>query len=304
MPSTIGAARRITTVAGHVWPSDSPGIGRQEARPALEQAAYKFHFRALHLHYQLGPAQLGRCLRRGGIAYIDALFMSAGAATQSGLNTRNLNELWTYQQVFLYWVSMFTTPIFIHGTLTLVRLYWFERRFQNVVRDARALRATRSRMSTVSKDRTGDDTSRAERGVGGRSIVVLRNNAGDARGNRLPNPVANAADDSSAEPDSASGKGSNEQSGSDETDSTAPASQFGLGSLRVPTQLNPETHIAFVESQRNSKGALRIPSPREYDRGGVPEALEEVDEDNNDHDPEPKSPSPESPTEFRTFGGR
>ena len=46
-----------------------------------------------------------------------------------------------------------------------------------------------------------------------------------------------------------------------------------FGSLRVPAQLDPEHHIAFLEKQRKNKGALRIPSPREYDRGGAPEVL-------------------------------
>ncbi|KAL3486162.1 hypothetical protein BJX62DRAFT_215735 [Aspergillus germanicus] len=59
--------------------------------------------------------------------YIDALF-SAGAVTQSGLNTVDFNLLHTYQQVILYWVTMFTTPIFIHTAVVFIRLYWFEKR--------------------------------------------------------------------------------------------------------------------------------------------------------------------------------
>jgi hypothetical protein len=35
----------------------------------------------------------------GGMGYTDALFFSAGAATQSGLNTIDVNRLNTYQQV-------------------------------------------------------------------------------------------------------------------------------------------------------------------------------------------------------------
>jgi potassium uptake Trk family protein len=52
-----------------------------------------------------------------------------------------------------------------------------------------------------------------------------------------------------------------------------------FGNLRVPPQLSPEHHIAFLEKQRKDKGALRIPSPREYDRGGVPQVLEEEEND-------------------------
>lgn len=35
----------------------------------------------------------------GGLRYIDALFFAAGAATQSGLNTVDVNKLFLYQQV-------------------------------------------------------------------------------------------------------------------------------------------------------------------------------------------------------------
>lgn len=262
--------------------------------PILNQLHINFIF--LHYAYIIAWALLCSVIVYGiggGISYTDALFLSAGAATQSGLNTVDINTLKLSQQIIFYWVSMFTTPIFIHGALILVRLYWFERRFQHVVRDARALRTTRSRLSTVSEDKSINEENRAEEGVAGRAIVVLRNNAGDARGRRLPDPVANAMDESHEEQDTASTKGSNDQSSSDDTETSPPESRFGLGSLRVPTQLNPESHIAFVESQRNSKGALRIPSPREYDRGGVPQALEEEEEEKNDPDPDPEPTGPD-----------
>ncbi|AAS53156.2 AFL218Cp [Eremothecium gossypii ATCC 10895] len=65
-------------------------------------------------------------------AYIDVLFLSAGAATQGGLNTIDICDLSLYQQIVLYLVSMFTTPIWIHGMLVFVRLFWFERYFDGI----------------------------------------------------------------------------------------------------------------------------------------------------------------------------
>ncbi|KAL4805065.1 cation transport protein-domain-containing protein [Aspergillus unguis] len=59
-----------------------------------------------------------------------------------------------------------------------------------------------------------------------------------------------------------------------------------FGNLRVPAQLDPEHHIAFLEKQRKNKGALRIPSPREYDRGGAPEILEEEEDENKNENTE------------------
>ncbi|KAJ5272389.1 hypothetical protein N7478_007514 [Penicillium angulare] len=246
--------------------------------PFLNQLHLNFIF--LHYTYIISWGIIGSIIiyPAGNIDYTDALFMGVGSATQSGLNTVNLNELYTYQQIVLYFITCLCTPIFIHSALVFIRLYWFEKRFQHVVRDARALRTTRSRMDTVTEDKPSEDLNRAELGVGGRSIVVLRNNSGDARESRLPDPTAKQGDGSS-DSDSPRGKLDDvtpQESIPEETENDI-GHRFGLSNLRVPTQLSPEHHIAFVENQRKNKGALRIPSPREYDSGGVPEALEDGD---------------------------
>ncbi|PYI20803.1 potassium ion transporter [Aspergillus japonicus CBS 114.51] len=210
------------------------------------------------------------------LAYIDAIFLSTSASTQSGLNTVDLNTLYTYQQVFLYVASMLTTPIFINTVLVFVRLYWFEKRFQHVVRDARALRYTRSRQRTVTDDKNGTSYDREEAGVGNRPIVVLRNTLGRvrSRSHSIKSPEEN-----SSPPASPTTRRNDENNAEDPEATFARKLAFGLGngvgSLRVPAQLSPEHHIAFLENQRRNKGALRIPSPREYDRGGVPQVLEE-----------------------------
>ncbi|KAE8375434.1 cation transport protein-domain-containing protein [Aspergillus bertholletiae] len=208
------------------------------------------------------------------LAYIDALFFSAGAATQSGLNTVDLNLLRTYQQVVLYWVSMLTTPIFINTVLVFVRLYWFEKRFQHVVRDARALRQTRSRMRTMSEDKDHQNHNLEEAGVGTRAITVLRNDQGGSPRHEQQGAMYKAPSDSDSGPGSSAAR---DESGNASELENDPGNTLkrGFGSLRVPAQLSPEHHIAFLENQRRPTGALRIPSPREYDRGGVPEVLEE-----------------------------
>ncbi|KAI9807206.1 MAG: hypothetical protein M1825_005924 [Sarcosagium campestre] len=50
---------------------------------------------------------------------------------------------------------------------------------------------------------------------------------------------------------------------------------------RVPGQRDSEHHIAFLENQRNpkDKGALRIPGPRDFDRGDLPQTVDEDIED-------------------------
>ncbi|KAJ5104366.1 hypothetical protein NUU61_001713 [Penicillium alfredii] len=257
--------------------------------PLLNQLHLNFIF--LHYTYIISWALVGSVIVYPGndISYIDALFQAAGAATQSGLNTVDLNQLRLYQQIVLYIITILCTPIFIHSALVFIRLYWFEKRFQHVVRDARALRPTRSRMETISEDKESQDLNRAELGVGGRPIVVLRTNTGDARENRITDPASKAADQGNSESESPAGQETSGHSSSEDAPSGTER-RFGLGSLRVPTQLSPETHIAFLENQRKSKGALRIPSPREYDRGGVPEDLEEEGKEDGNEQAQPPSP--------------
>lgn len=66
------------------------------------------------------------------LRYIDALFFSAGACTQGGLNTVDLSAITLWQQLVLYFLPFITNPIFINSFVVLLRLYWFEKRIDNV----------------------------------------------------------------------------------------------------------------------------------------------------------------------------
>ncbi|PLN85949.1 potassium transport protein TRK1/TRK2 [Aspergillus taichungensis] len=233
------------------------------------------NFILLHYTYIIAMAIITSIIIYPGndLAYIDALFFCAGAATQSGLNTVDLNLLHTYQQVILYFTSMVTTPIFIHTVLVFVRLYWFEKRFQHVVSDARAFRRTRSRVRTMTGDKDNQTYDREEAGVRNRPVTVLRNVPEDSRESDHDGHSFKSPDDS----DSASGSRDDAESPSEEPNRHIQRKMgLGMNSLRVPARLSPEHHIAFLENQRRDTGALRIPSPREYDRGGVPQALDEA----------------------------
>ncbi|KAL2821817.1 cation transport protein-domain-containing protein [Aspergillus cavernicola] len=212
--------------------------------------------------------------------YIDALFFAVGAATQSGLNTVDFNQLYTYQQVVLYFVSMLTTPIFIHTALVFIRLYWFEKRFQNVVREARSFRTTRSRLRTISEDKDSRSYSREEAGINGRPIEILRNDAENPSQGDGPSYSPKSPEGSDSESVSPTSNASSAHKLEETQSPMNTTVNRDFGNLRVPAQLSPEHHIAFLENQRKSRGALRIPSPREYDRGGVPQDLEEENEEN------------------------
>ncbi|OCL02181.1 high affinity potassium transport protein [Glonium stellatum] len=267
-----------------------------------------FNFITIHYTYLIGWALLGSVLMypAGGLAYIDALYFASGAATQSGLNPVDLNKINTYQQVIIFFMACVCNPIFINTFVVFVRLYWFEKRFQNVVREARNLRHTRSRSRTRSETKGDRDIGREEHGVRGREIVVLRGVDGQAQGENIeepiPDPNGTKEQDTNGETSSHHRGGTMESpqeistSSSDLpesevvspfhrdivfADEVKPHHSRRLSNLeRIPEQLPKEQHIAFVENQRNpkDKATLRIPGPRDFDRGDVPQRVEDEDE--------------------------
>lgn len=264
---------------------------------SLLKKKHRLNFITIHYLYILSVTIIGSILLypAGGLAYIDALFFASGSATQSGLNTVNINDLCTYQQVVFYTLGMICTPIFINTFVVFVRLYWFERRFQNVVREARSFRRTRSRTKTEPK---GDpDPSLTEKGVRGRSIVVLH--SGDALKQRRK--IKDQTDKPDPAEDLGSESSTSEGGKTEVIDHAVTLPPLNPPTFRrditfadevespdandtepqmLPQRLSPEQHIAILENQRNpkDKGALRIPGPRDFDRGSVPEPLDSDDD--------------------------
>jgi len=164
----------------------------------------------------------------------------------------------------------------------------------------------------VTENKADYDPEREERGVNGRNIVVLRN---DTQGNgyisKSTNPEENKAEHmaGSVSPSASSNDKKEsvesfdhvikppspnsspprapsfhreitfaEEVKSSDTDNTE--------SRRIPPRLSAEQHIAFLENQRNpkEKGTLRIPGPREFDRGDMPETLDQGGQSDDQHD--------------------
>ncbi|KKY22654.1 putative potassium ion transporter [Phaeomoniella chlamydospora] len=239
----------------------------------------KLNFISIHYVYLITMAMLGSIIivATGGIKYIDSLFFASGSATQSGLNTVDMNKINTCQQLILYLLAMICNPIAIHSSVVFIRLYWFEKRFQHIVREAKTLRRTKSksRTNTMGKD-DAIATNMAEMGVRGRKIMVIHNNP----------PTADQVDaPKNEDSESSSPDLEKENREREETEINQADRQDTRGSgddIRLPQQISSEHHIAFLENQRNPRDAttLRIPSPREFDRGGKPEAVDDEDEEN------------------------
>jgi hypothetical protein len=193
-------------------------------------------------------------------------------------------------------IATVCTPIFINTFVVFVRLYWFEKRFQNVVLEARSLRRnkTKSRTRSQAKEDLHRDVGHEEEGVGNREIVILRDGNGEAKGERIEDEHQweNAIEESSGS--STPPKEKREEVSTIATSTTAADTlqqQRGISFAdqvadidspqeRLPEKRAKEHNIAFVENQRNPKdrGTLRIPGPRDFDRGFVPQRIEEGDE--------------------------
>ncbi|KAI1159999.1 TrkH-domain-containing protein [Nemania serpens] len=71
------------------------------------------------------------------ISYIDSLFLVVSAMTEAGLNTVNLSQMTTWQQVLLWLLIIIGSSIWVSIWTVLIRKHAFERRFEEIVRRER-----------------------------------------------------------------------------------------------------------------------------------------------------------------------
>ncbi|KAF2768771.1 hypothetical protein EJ03DRAFT_313622 [Teratosphaeria nubilosa] len=266
-----------------------------------------FNFITVHYMYMVGMSLATAVILYGngtlGLTFTNALFFAAGSATQSGLNPVNVNDLYLYQQVTTMLVACVCNPIFINTTVVFVRLYWFDRRFKDFTRQIRSERQSRTQTMSRAKSTAVADTdpSRLEQGVAGRIITVLHETT-------RPNGMSD--DKSQAHEDSYLGLPARLSRDIVWADEVSTPNVGDLQSPRlervpevVPVQTREEEnkHIQFVEKQKrnaqNPGGALRIPGPRDFDRGEVPK---EVDDEQELGRPQTRnSDAPPSPSLLR-----
>jgi Trk-type K+ transport system membrane component len=213
----------------------------------------------------------------------------------------NLTPL--HVQVWMLIATCMCTPIFINTFVVFIRLYWFEKRFQNVVIESRSARHTRtmSRRRSSMKAEDDRDLNGEERGVGDRQIRVMRSGSGQADGGKI--------EDEHAFSDGIGNGGIRKAKPMDDEDidplerPMTPVHQVTSNvvwadNLTTPKQerqrlrdsvespgdrlpeKNREQSIAFVEKQREpkQKATLRIPGPRDYELGLKPEEVQEDEE--------------------------
>ncbi|EFQ96947.1 high-affinity potassium transporter [Nannizzia gypsea CBS 118893] len=111
------------------------------------------HINFVTLHYAyiifMSVLSLAILYPAGNMAAIDAYFFGASSATESGLNTMDLKELYTYQQLYVYFIPMFTNLGFINSVVVLVRFLWFRKHLSKL---APQLRDNKKSTSSKSND--------------------------------------------------------------------------------------------------------------------------------------------------------
>ncbi|OTA68669.1 TrkH-domain-containing protein [Hypoxylon sp. EC38] len=81
------------------------------------------------------------------ISYVDSLFLVTSAMTEAGLNTVNLSQMTTWQQVLLWLLIIIGSSIWVSIWTVLVRKHAFEVRFEEIVRKERKRRLERPNAS-------------------------------------------------------------------------------------------------------------------------------------------------------------
>ncbi|WYZ40635.1 hypothetical protein EsH8_IV_000976 [Colletotrichum jinshuiense] len=273
------------------------------AKPSFISKKPHFNFISAHYFWICGLTLLGSILiyasAGGQMTYIDALFFASGANTQAGLNTIDVNLLNTFQQICLYFFTMTSNPITIHSSVVFLRLYWFEKRFQGVVREARHRRNTISK----SKSRARDELNQAERGrLSVRNIKVMHTNGHRSRltndgilldmkedqdGRISPGsngfvPPSHTTVQRSEEHTPENGSEHHDDAhGTDISQGRITFAQHVFRSdgtepeVKLPPPSSP-AHLAILERQRNGQEeTLRIPNPRDAERGMKPKRVED-----------------------------
>lgn len=113
------------------------------------------NFITLHYLYFIGTCLLASIIFWGSstpsrsISYTDSLFLTVSAMTLAGLNTVNLSEINTWQQIMLFFLLMLGSAIFVSFAVVEIRRRAFERRFKSIVEERKREKRARSNSGRI-----------------------------------------------------------------------------------------------------------------------------------------------------------
>lgn len=108
---------------------------RQRVVHSISRWLPELNFITLHYLYFFGTCLISALVFWGSstpaieISFTDSLFLSVSAMTESGLNTVNLSQINTWQQIILFLLMILGSAIFVSSSTVYIRRRAFERRF-------------------------------------------------------------------------------------------------------------------------------------------------------------------------------
>ena len=144
----------------------------QRSADLLRNHVYKrlYHFSFIQWHYCYFIATSlitslifwGSSTPAKSVTYIDSLFLCVSAMTEAGLNTVNLSQLNTWQQVILFLLIILGSAIFVSSSILHIRKKAFENKFSEVI-ERRRRRLHRPRTLTFSFSRWKNSVQASDR---------------------------------------------------------------------------------------------------------------------------------------------
>jgi hypothetical protein len=181
------------------------------------------------------------------ISYTDSLFLVVSAMSEAGLNTVNLSQMTTFQQVILWLLILIGSSIFVSIGTVMARKNAFERRFKDLVKLQKEQRRGYRRSFSISVRNTP-----ALRRLG--SFGGLAEDMGGDREEQVPG-IDRAPDDPSSVPEKGSVSPQNTPAavdlsrptkGADAEQSQNPARRTSVGDVNRPPTVPEADHISFM----------------------------------------------------------
>ncbi|KAL2220435.1 potassium uptake transporter [Thermoascus aurantiacus ATCC 26904] len=243
----------------------------------------RLNFIRLHYAYIVALSIVGMILiyPARNMAAIDALFFGVSAATMTGLNTIDVKDLKLYQQLVIYFIPLLANIGFINPIVVFVRLYWFKKKLQRDRMLSQPLDTSSSPSGTVQSQGRSQSSE----------LVGKHGYNSDERDPRTKLPLERKceSDTTTADADVGHSSSVDNSGGTNGAKITSPANDDGAGSL----------HISFADPKPRVTGhdkALRIPGPRDVERGAMPH---EIDEEDAEGDPAAKPVETDEPGPHR-----
>lgn len=197
------------------------------------------------------------------ISYTDSLFLVVSAMTEAGLNTVNLSEMTTFQQVILWLLIVIGSSIFVSISTILTRKRVFESRFKHIVKLQKEARRTHRR--SMSNPRRRDSATNIL-GLTEKAVKVA-NMSDLGTPNKMPRdftpiPSENGLAVIEAKPaEPAVDAGTSENNGSTPIDALNPLEELGMTH-------NPD-HIGFMRYAPSPEGTPKPEHSRVLSFAGV-----------------------------------